>query len=123
MVQRDEWTDTQGVRIEGLLLGQPGDPGRSGADTRLFVNAVLWVLRAGAPWHDLPPRSGQWKSVHKRVTRWAKAGVWERGFDPLTPDRDKDSLMLASTLVRTPQPAATGNGGARIRRWGVPEAA
>ena len=75
MVKRYELTDAQWVRIEGLLLGKPGDPGCSGSDNRLFVNAVLWVLRSGAHWRDLPARYGKWKSVHKRFTRWAKAGV------------------------------------------------
>ena len=51
-----------------------GDPGRSGADNRVFVNGVLWVLRSGAHWQHLPERYGKWKSVHARFTRWAKAG-------------------------------------------------
>ena len=122
MVKRYELTDVQWVRIEGLLLGKPGDPGRSGADNRLFVNSVLWVLRSGAHWRDLPPRYGKWKSVHKRFTRWAKAGVWERVFDALTTDRDNEYLMLDSTIVRAHQQAATGKGGAGTRLWGVPEA-
>ena len=122
MVKRYELTDVQWVRIEGLLLGKPSDPGRSGADNRLFVNAVLWVLRSGAHWSDLPPRYGKWKSVHKRFTRWAKAGIWERVFDALTTDRDNEYLMLDSTIVRAHQQAATGKGGAGTRLWGVPEA-
>ena len=49
------------------------------------------------------------------------AGVWERVFDALTADRDNQYLMLDSTIVRAHQQAASGKGGARIRRWGVPE--
>ena len=60
--------------------GQGGRPGRTGSDNRLFVNGVLWVLRSGAHWHDLPERYGKWKTVHKRFSRWAAAGVWERVF-------------------------------------------
>lgn len=109
-------------RIEPLLAGKVGDPGRSGADNRLFVNGVLWVLRSGAHWHDLPERYGKWKSLHKRFSRWARAGVWERVFEDLTKDADNLYLMLDSTLVRAHQQAATGKGGPRIRLWGAPEA-
>jgi transposase len=72
MVGRYELSDAQWQRIADLLPGKPGDRGRSGADNRLFVNAVLWVLRSGAWWQDLPERYGKWKTVHKRFTRWAK---------------------------------------------------
>ena len=121
MVKRYELTDAQWRRIEGLLAGKPGDPGRTGKDNRLFVNAVLWVLRSGARWSDLPERYGKWKSVHTRFTRWAKKGVWERVFESLTDDPDNHYLMLDTTLVRAHQQAATGKGGPRIRLWGVPE--
>jgi transposase len=114
-------TEVQWRRIEGVLAGKPGDPGRTGEDNRLFVNAVLWVLRSGARWSDLPERYGKWKSVHKRFTRWAKKGVWERVFESLTGDPDNQYLMLDTTLVRAHQQAATGKGGLRIRLWGVPE--
>jgi putative transposase len=81
MVQRYELSDAQWRRIEGLLPGKAGDPGRSGRDNRLFVNGVLWVLRSGARWSDLPERYGKWKSVHTRFSRWAKKRVWERVFE------------------------------------------
>ena len=115
MVKRYELPDAQWQRIADLLPGKIGDPGRSGADNRRFVNGVLWVLRSGAHWHDLLPRYGKWKSVHKRFTRWAKAGVWERVFAQLTADPDNDYLMLDSTLVRAHQQAATGQGGRATR--------
>ena len=121
MVKRYELTDVQWQRIEGLLPGKVTDPGRTGVDNRLFVNGVLWVLRSGAHWHDLPERYGKWKSVHTRFSRWAKAGVWERIFKVLTADRKNEYLMIDTTLVRAHQQAATGKGGTAIRRWGVPE--
>ena len=121
MAKRYELSDEQWRKIADLVPGKVGDPGRSGNDNRRFVNGVLWVLRSGAHWHDLPPRYGKWKSVHKRFTRWAKAGVWERVFDSLTGDPDNDYLMLDSSLVRAHQQAATGKGGTATRLWGVPE--
>jgi putative transposase len=121
MAKRYELSDRQWQQIAELLPGKASDPGRTGADNRLFVNGVLWVLRSGAHWHDLPARYGKWKTAHKRFTRWAKAGVWEGVFAALTADPDNEYLMLDSTLVRAHQQAATGKGGAKIRLWGAPE--
>ena len=121
MVKRYELSEAQWRKIETILPGKRGDPGRTGSDNRLFVNGVLWVLRSGARWHDLPDRYGKWKTVHKRFTRWARAGVWERVFSSLIEAPDNRYAMLDSTLVRAHQQAATGKGGTRPRLWGVPE--
>jgi putative transposase len=121
-ISRYELSDVQWERIALLLPGKVSDPGRTGVDNRLFLNGVLWVLRSGAHWRDLPERYGKWKSLHKRFTRWAKAGVWERVFASLIKDRNNQYLMLDSTLVRAHQQAATGKGGPAIRLWGAPEA-
>ena len=81
MVKRYELSDAQWRRIEGLLPGKLGDPGRTAQDNRLFVNGVLWVLRSGAHWHDLPERYGKWKSVHTRFARWAGAVIADKAHD------------------------------------------
>lgn len=121
MAKRYELSDAQWKLICELLPGKKSDPGRSGEDNRLFVNAVLWVLRSGARWSDLPERYGKWKTVHTRFARWAKSGVWERVFAVLTADRRNEYLMLDTTLVRAHQQAATGKGGPATRLWGVRE--
>jgi putative transposase len=121
MAKRYELLDAQWARIAELLPGKAGDRGRTAKDNRVFVDGVLWVLRSGARWSDLPERYGKWKSVHKRFARWAKAGVWERMFAVLTKDRRNEYLMLDTSLVRAHQQAATGKGGPKIRLWGVPE--
>jgi putative transposase len=121
-VKRYELNEGQWERIASHLPGKASDPGRTGGDNRVFVNGVLWVLRSGAHWRDLPERYGKWKTLHKRFTRWAKAGVWEEVFASLIKDRDNQYLMLDSTLVRAHQQAATGKGGPGIRLWGAPEA-
>ena len=116
MAKRYELTAVQWRRIEGLLPGKASDPGRTASDNLLFVNGVLWVLRSGAHWHDLPERYGKYKTAHKRFTRWAKAGVWERVFAQLVTDPDNDYVSLDSSLVRAHQQAATGKGGSlRVR--------
>ena len=121
-VKRYELSQVQWERIADLLPGKASDPGRTAADNRLFVNGVLWVLRSGAHWCDLPERYGRWKTLHKRFSRWSKAGVWDRVFADLIKDRDNQYLMIDSTIVRAHQQAASGKGGPRIRRWGAPEA-
>ena len=79
MVLRDE----QWERVAPLLPGKVGDPGQSAADNRLFLEAVLWIARVGAPWRDLPASFGKWNSVFKRFRRWARRGVFEQIFTAL----------------------------------------
>ena len=119
---RYELSEAQWCRLGPLLPGRLGTVGRPAEDNRRFVNGVLWVIRSGMRWADLPERYGKYKSVHKRFMRWAEAGVWDRLFDDLVADRKNPYLMLDSTIVRAHQQAATGRKkGAKTRLWGVPE--
>ena len=111
MRRRHELTDTQWATIKDLLPGKAGDPGRTAADNRLFVNACLYVLKTGVPWADLPERFGRPNSLWKRYDRWAAAGVWERvgralGED-LAADGDEE-VQLDSTTVKAHPVASTG---------------
>jgi transposase len=119
MVKRYELSDEQWNKIKNFLPGKVGDRGRSGQDNRNFVNGVLWILRSGARWSDLPSRYGKYKSVHKRFTRWAEKRIWEKVFEHLTKDRDNEYLMIDSTIVRAHQQSATLK--KKIRLWGVQE--
>ncbi len=113
MARRHELTDAQWELINGLLLpGKRGDPGRTAADNRLFVNAVLFVLRTGIPWEDLPERYGKHNSVWRRFDRWCARGVWERLAKALG-DPDLEELQLDSTTVKAHPVASTGR---RLRR-------
>jgi putative transposase len=106
-------TDGQWQRIEPLIPGKKGDKGRHGADNRLFVDAVLWLVRAGAPWRDLPEQFGNWNSVFRRFRRWAKKGVWQRLFAELGENPDLEYLIIDSTIVRAHQHAAGAQKGER----------
>src|SRR5215469_15892716 len=92
--------DDQWQRIKDLLPGRPGTVGGGAADNRIFVEAVLYRYRTGCPWRDLPVRFGDWKNVHRRFSRWAKSGVWERVFQHLAADADNEYAMIDSTIVR-----------------------
>ena len=120
---RRELTNPQWLRIERLVSGKEGDKGRHGEDNRLFVDAVLWIARAGAPWRDLPPVFGNWNSVFQRFRRWAKKGVWEGIFNVLVENPDFEYLIIDSTIVRAHQHAAGAKGVAKMRRSGVRAAA
>lgn len=119
MVSRYELSNEQWIKIEKLLPGKVSDPGRTALDNRTFVNGVLWVLRSGARWSDLPERYGKYKTVHKRFSRWCQKGIWENIFAILIKDKENDYLMLDSTLVKAHGQAATYK--KKIRRWGVQE--
>ena len=98
--------DDQWERIEDLLPGRKGHVGTNAKDNRLFVEAVLWRYRSGAPWRDLPERFGDWNNTHRRFSRWAKTGVWERIFKHLAADPDNEYAMIDSTIVRAHQHSA-----------------
>ena len=95
--------DDQWRRLESMLPGKAGDPGRTGADNRQFIEAVLWIARTGRPWRDLPAEFGRWNSVYKRFGRWSNNGVWQRAFAELAKDADFEEVFLDSTIVRAHQ--------------------
>ena len=72
--------NSQWERVAPLPPGKAGDPGRTAADNRRFLEAVLWIARVGAPWRDLPDPLGNWNSAFKRFRRWTQKGVFERPF-------------------------------------------
>ena len=120
-MRRHEIQDGDWERIKDLLPGQPGDPGVTAKDNHLFINAVLWIAKTGAPWRDLPERFGPWGSVWKRFDRWAKKGVWERVFEGLR-DPDLEWVIIDSTVIRAHQHAAGKKGGKGARPSAVPGA-
>ena len=106
-------SDEQWAQLEGMLPGRPGSVGVTAKDNRRFIDSVLWVLRSGAEWQDLPEECGKWKTVHKRYTRWARSGIWKKVFQVLLDDPDNRYVMIDSTVVRTHQQAVCGKGGPR----------
>jgi transposase len=105
-MERDMLRDDQWQRVAHLLPGKVTDPGRTAGDNRLFLEAVLWVLRTGSPWRDLPERFGQWNSVYQRFKRWSVRGVWLRVFTELAKDADFEEVYLDATVVRAHQHAS-----------------
>ncbi len=115
MERRHCLSDDQWEKIEGSLPGKEGDRGRTAADNRKFIDAVMWIGRTGAPWRDLPPELGNWATVHKRFIRWSKKGVWQMIFNTLAADAETGWLMIDSTIVRAHQHAAGAKGGSKTK--------
>jgi transposase len=108
--------DEQWERVAPLLPGKAGDPGRTGSDNRLFLEAVLWMVRTGAPWRDLPEAFGSWNTVFRRFRRWAQAGVFEYLFQALSGDPDFEYALIDGTIIRVHQHGAGAKEGLVVRR-------
>ncbi len=123
-MRRHEISDECWDRIKDMLPGRPGQNGWIAKDNRLFINAVLWIAKTGAPWRDLPERFGLWNSVWKRFDRWSLKGVWRQVFEALaSQDPDLEWLILDSTVIRAHQHAAGKKGGKLRRPLAAPPAA
>jgi len=116
-------SDDQWARISGLIIGRPDQRGSTGRDNRMFLEGVLWIVRTGSPWRDLPEVFGDWNSVFRRFSRWSQKGVWHRVFETLSDDPDFEYLIIDSTIVRAHQHASGAKGGLKIRPSDALEAA
>ncbi len=114
--------DAAWKKVAPLLPGKASDSGVTAKDNRLFLEAVLWRVRAGLPWRDLPGGFGKWNSVFQRFRRWVRAGVFERIFECLSGEPDFEYALVDGTIVPAHQKAAGAKGGPKIRPSGGPEA-
>ncbi len=105
--QRHDISDRIWGILESLLPGRAGSWGGVAQDNRRFINAVIWILRTGAPWRDLPPTYGDWKNTHRRYCRWRDKGVWESLLEQLIEEPDYEWLMIDASHV-TVHPHGTG---------------
>jgi transposase len=112
MGNRGDLTNEQWERIEPLLPQAKTRRGRPVQAHRKLLNGMVWVLRTGAPWRDMPERYGKWTTVYSRFQRWRKSGVWDRMFAELQTILDVESNvdweihLIDSTTVRAHQHAA-----------------
>src|SRR3712207_4096032 len=104
-------SDAVWAKVAALLPGKATDPGATGKDNRLFLEAVLWRVRTGAPWRDLPSGFGHWNSVFRRFRRWVRAGVFER----VSGEPDFEYALVDGTIVSAHQKASGAKGGPRTR--------
>src|SRR3712207_5636569 len=108
-------SDAVWMKVASLLPGKATDPGATGKDNRLFLEAVLWRVRTRSPWRDLPRGFGNWNSVFQRFRRWVRAGVFERLFERVSDEPDFEYALIDGTIVSAHQKASGAKGGLRIR--------
>lgn len=119
-MRRHELSDAQYSRLEPMLPDPQhhGEGGRPWLPHRDMVNGILWILKTGAPWRDLPERYGRWNSVYARFKRWRRDGTWSRVLSKVLDRRDEQGEIdhelwcIDGTIVR----AARCAGGARRRQ-------
>ena len=109
--RRHDISDRIWQLIEPYLPGRKGLWGGIACDNRLFINAVLWILRTGAPWRDLPPEYGDWKNTHRRFCRWRDKGIWQKLLEILIVDPDFEWLIIDATHIKVHPHACGAKGG------------
>jgi len=98
--------------------------GRPSINHRQIINGILWILRTGAPWEDLPACYGKRSTVSTRYYRWLEQGIWERIYDALKAEADAAGELdwevhqVDATVIRAHQHAAGAKRGThKPRRW------
>ena len=109
--RRHDISDEVWNLISSHLPGQRGQWGGIAEDNRQFINGVLWILRTGAPWRDIPPCYGNWNSVAKRFRRWCKNGGWEKLLEIMVDEPDYEWLMIDASHCKVHQHGTGAVGG------------
>lgn len=104
-------SDAQWALIEQLLPRSEHARGPNFKNNRQIVEGILYRLRTGVPWRDLPGCFGPWQTVWKRQRRYASDGTWDRIMVALAAIADDGSALdwavsIDSTVVRAHQHAA-----------------
>ena len=113
-MKRYELTKGQWERIKELLPPErAGKRGRPRKDDRTMLNGMLWIVRSGAQWREMPETYGPWQSVYARFAKWRDDGTLEAIFRALSADADMENLSLDSTCIKVHESANGGgkNGG------------
>lgn len=120
MYERSVLTNKQWERLVPLV-DQLRRRGPRTTNDRRFVEAVIWVLRTGAPWRDLPSSFGKWATVYQRFRRWAVAGRWDALRRLVTGRGDEGELLLIDSTIVKAHPHAAGarkkGAGRAARLW------
>ncbi len=124
-------TDEQWEVLEPLMPELPrreDGRGRPWRDPRDVLNGILWILRTGAPWKDLPARYPPYQTCHRRFQRWTEQGVLSEILEALAEDlKERGEIDLSECFIDGTFVVAKKGGsaserpsGARVRRsWRI----
>src|SRR5260370_390950 len=107
-------SDAAWERIAPLIIGRPDQKGSTGRDNRMFVEGVLWIVRTGSPWRDLPEAFGDWNSVFRRFSPWSLVSAWD-----LAPTDADASVWLEDRYPLLSQYLRNSEGVLDVRIYGV----
>ena len=82
---------------------------------RRFIEAVLWIVRTGSPWRDLPAHFGNWSTAFRRFSDWRKADVFVTLFQACSDEPDLEYAMVDATIVKVHRHGQGAKGGLRAR--------
>lgn len=108
-------TDAQWATTEPHYLGKLGDPGRTGMDGRLFLEAVLWIARTSSSWRDLPSTFGTWNTVFKRYGDQVTADIFAKSFAAVSDEPDLACAMVDGIIVKVHRDRQSAKGGLKAR--------
>ena len=69
-------------------------------DDRRVINDILYALRTGIPWRDMPEQFGPWSTIYNRFNRWSKAGIWDKNLEAIVDSNNVDIVMVDATSIR-----------------------
>lgn len=124
-MNRGDLSNEQWERLKPLLPPEKPKTGKPNHDHRRVLNGILWVVRTGAPWRDLPERYGKWETVASRFYRWQKAQIFDRILEKLQAianeqgNLDWEVHYVDGSVIRAHQHAAGGKKGGHKRNNSV----
>lgn len=111
-MSRGDLTEAEWSLLKDLLPAERGRKSRPAFNNRPIVNGILWRIRTGAPWRDVPEKYGKWMTVYQRFRRWSEVGIWEAAATALAQAMaDNTRHSIDSTTVRGHVSAAGAKGG------------
>ena len=114
--RRYELTDDEWERIKGYFPErEAGQKGRPRNEDRPILNGILWIVRSGAAWRDLPERYGAWSTVYSRFVQWQEEGLFDTILKELSEEADFQDMSIDGSTLKPIRPVPVQKRGCRQR--------